>query len=80
MTDLKKIICKVEYDTENAELIRKVTHGYFGDPAGYEETLYKTAGGKFFLYTNGGENSPYTKEDIRRVSADKAQEWLRDAE
>lgn len=73
---MKKIICKVEYDTEKAELIRKVTNGYFGDPAGYEETLYKTEGGKFFLYTNGGEASPYAKEDIRRMSAEKAQEWL----
>ena len=74
--EMKKIICKVEYDTEKAELIRKVTNGYFGDPAGYEETLYKTEGGKFFLYTNGGEASPYAKEDIRRMSAEKAQEWL----
>lgn len=77
---MKKMICKVEYDTENAELIRKVTHGYFGEPTGYEETLYKTAGGKFFLYTNGGAESPYTKEAISRVSADKARVWLREAE
>ena len=37
---MKKIICKVEYDTENAELVKKFTSGEFGDAAGYEESLY----------------------------------------
>ena len=73
---MKKIICKVEYDTESSEIVKKVTSGEFGDPAGYEETLYKTAGGKFFLYVNGGEASIHPVEDIKRVSAQKAEEWL----
>ena len=72
---MKKIICKVEYDTETAELIAKRTFGSFGDPAGYEETLYKTEGGKYFLYVNGGEESIHAKEDIKRMSAAKAEEW-----
>ena len=50
--------------------------GAFGDADGYEESLYKTEGGKFFLYVNGGEESPYAKEDIKRMSAAKAEEWL----
>lgn len=74
---MKKIICKVEYDTENAELIEKRTFGVFGDPAGYEETLYKTEGGKLFLYTNGGETSPYKKESIKRMSSATADAWLK---
>jgi len=73
---MKKIICKVEYDTENAELVAKKTFGNFGDADGYEESLYKTANGKFFLYVNGGEASPYAKEDIKRMAAAKAEEWL----
>lgn len=73
---MKKIICKVEYDTEASELIRKVTVGEFGDETGYEEDLYKTAGGKFFLYGVGGKESKYAEETIKRVSADKANEWL----
>jgi len=73
---MKKVICKVEYDTEASELIAKKTVGEFGDAAGYEESLYKTEGGKFFLYTNGGAESPYTKEDIKRLSPAKADEWL----
>ena len=73
---MKKIICKVEYDTATSELVKKNTFGAFGDPAGYEESLYKTADGKFFLYVNGGEESPYTEENIKRMSAAKAEEWL----
>jgi hypothetical protein len=73
---MKKVICKVEYDTENAELIAKFTSGNFGDADGYEESLYKTESGKFFLYVNGGEESPYKKEDIKRLAAAKADEWL----
>ena len=72
---MKKIICKVEYDTELSAVVKKKTFGSFGDPAGYEETLYVTEGGKYFLYTNGGAESPYTKEDIKRMSAAKAEEW-----
>ena len=37
---MKKIICKKEYDTETATLIKKTTHGYFGDPAGYEALFF----------------------------------------
>ena len=73
---MKKIICNVEYNTTTSEIVKKMTFGEFGDPKGYEETLYKTADGKFFLYVNGGEESPYKKEDIKRMSAKKAEEWM----
>ena len=73
---MKKVICKVEYDTENAALVEKRTSGVFGDPAGYEETLYKTEAGKYFLYVNGGAESVYPEENIKRLSAAKAEEWL----
>lgn len=76
---MKKIICKVTYDTDAAELVAKKTSGQFGDPAGYEESLYKTADGKFFLYVNGGEDSIYPKEDIKRMAAKKAEEWQANA-
>ena len=73
---MKKIICKREYDTETASLVKKFTVGYIGDPAGYEETLYQTPDGLFFLYVNGGEDSPYKDENIKSVSKVKAEEWL----
>ena len=73
---MKKVICKVEYDTEASELIKKRTVGEFGDPTGYEESLYKTEGGKFFLYTFGGPESKYASEAIKRMSAASAEAWL----
>lgn len=73
---MKKIICGVEYDTATSTIVKKNTVGYFGDPAGYEETLYITEGGKYFLYTNGGEESKYTIEKITRMSKAKAEEFI----
>lgn len=77
---MQKIICKKVYDTETATLVKKVTVGYYGDPNGYEEILFKTENGLFFLYTNGGETSKYTKENITRMSAEKASAWLKENE
>ena len=73
---MKKIISKVEYDTETAQLIGKKTSGEFGDPKGYEEVLYRTPDGKYFLYVDGGAESPYKEEAIKRMAAAKAEEWL----
>ena len=73
---MKKTFAKVEYDTDTATLIKKVTSGSIGDPAGYEVSLYQTPEGKYFQYTNGGDQSPYAKEAIKRVSAASAKEWL----
>ena len=73
---MKKIICKKEYDTDAAIVVKKNTFGSFGDADGYEETLYKTDSGSYFLYVNGGAESKYPKEDIKRLSAKAAEEWL----
>ena len=73
---MKKVICKVEYDTEAAELLQKRSVGCYGDPAGYEECLFRMPDGKMFLYMNGGEESPYPEETIKRISAAKADEWM----
>lgn len=74
---MQKIICKKVYDTASSEIVRKVTSGFYGDPAGYEETLYKTPEGLYFLYTNGGAESKYVKEDIKRMSQASADKWLK---
>lgn len=73
---MKKIICKREYDTETATLIKKFTSGAIGDATGYEETLYQTPGGLFFLYVNGGEESIHKTENIKSISKVKADEWI----
>ena len=72
---MKKRISGIDYDTEASELIMKKTFGAFGDPQGYEESLYKTANGKFFLYCFGGMNLPYPKETMVRLAADKVDAW-----
>ena len=64
------------YNTETAELIKKVTFGTYGDPAGYEMTMYRTAEGDYFLYTYGGENSAYPTEAIKAFSKAAAKKWL----
>ena len=73
---MKKIICKREYDTETATLVKKYSVGYFGDPAGYEETLYQTPEGLYFLYVCGGPESIYAEEDIQRLAKTKVKAWV----
>ena len=73
---MKKVICKKEYDTETSVIVKKLTSGEFGDPKGYEETLYRMPDGAYFVYTNGGAESPYTEEGIKRMSKKSADAWL----
>ena len=73
---MKKTICKKVYDTEAAELICKVTSGNYGDAAGYEEILFKMPEGNYFVYGNGGAESPYPEEKISRISEAKAKAWV----
>ncbi|MBO5879517.1 MAG: hypothetical protein J6Q68_03085 [Clostridia bacterium] len=73
---MRKTICNIEYDTERAVEIYKKTSGNHGDPEGYEECLYRTEDGRYFLYTNGGEKSKYSEENIKRMSRERAEAWL----
>jgi hypothetical protein len=61
-------IGKVTYDTNKSQIVKKNTFSYYGDPAGYEETLYVTERGNYYLYTYGGITSPYKKEKIKPLS------------
>ena len=74
---MKKVIGKKVYDTKTATLIKQYSYSYFGDPTGYEEKLYQTPDGFFFIYVRGGEDSIYADENIIRVSKGKADEWLK---
>ena len=73
---MKKIICNKLYDTESAEIVKKFTYGVFGDPKGYEETLYKTADGFYFVYENGGAESIHPNETIKRISKAASLVWV----
>lgn len=72
---MRKIICKKVYDTETATLIQKCTVGAYGDPSGYEEILFQTPEGLYFVYGNGGEASPYPQESIQRFARAKVDAW-----
>lgn len=73
---MKKIIAKSVYDTDTAAQIHKTVSGFYGDPAGYEETLYRTPEGRYFVYENGGEASVHPQEKIVRISENKVAAWL----
>ncbi len=76
MKKSKEIICENEYDTETASRIKAYSCGEMGDPAGYEEDLYQTPDGYYFLHVGGGEASPYPTENIDRLAKTKVKEWL----
>ena len=73
---MRKIICKREYDTDRSTLIKKMTCGEFGDAEGFEESVYLTEEGSYFLYTNGGERSKHPTEGIKRLSRKSAEALL----
>ena len=77
---MQKTICKKLYDTETATLIKAYSFGNLGDSTGYEEDLYQTPEGLYFLHVGGGEASIYPTEDILRLAKTKVKEWLKDHE
>ena len=74
---MQKIICKKLYDTETATLIKAYSFGNLGDSNGYEEDLYQTPEGLYFLHVGGGETSIDPTEDIQRLAKTKVKEWLK---
>ena len=73
----KTVKCKI-YDPTFMTVVKKVTSGMYGDPAGYEETLYVAEDGTYFLYTNGGAESKYTGEKLTAISKSKAIAWQKE--
>lgn len=66
----------VAYDTANSTIDKKFTYGVPGDPCGYEETLYITNGGKYFVYTYGGAQSKYPAESIIPIAREDVKRWI----
>ena len=76
---MKKTIKTKTYDTETAEVVKKITHGAYGDPKGFETTLFRSENGDYFLYTFGGSESVYAKEAITAFSKQRAEEFLKNS-
>ena len=66
---MRKVTKTAVYDTETATFVSKVSVGSYGDPSGYEECLFVTPEGKYFLYVNGGADSKYPTEEIKASCA-----------
>ena len=62
-------------DTEKAKLVEERSIGDYGDPAGYQERLYRTLSGFWFVWGIGGAKSPYPFEQIRIASQEDG--WSR---
>lgn len=75
---MKKVLRNITYDTDTATVVKKNTFKEFGDPTGYEETIYVTESNKYFLYVNGGSESIHPVEKIQALSAKRAKELLND--
>ena len=61
---------------ETAAEIRRVTRGYFGDPKGYEEILFRTRNNRYVLVQKGGTDSPYPEEKISQILKAEAEVWM----
>lgn len=73
---MQKEIDGAIYDTQNATIDKKFTFGAPGDDTGYEETLYITFNGRYFIYTNGGKLSKYPHEDITLIDREQVKNWV----
>ena len=73
---MRKVIDGVTYDTQSATIDKKFTYGAPGDATGYEETLYITFDGKYFIYTFGGAQSKYPSEDITPIAREQVRDWV----
>lgn len=71
-----KTLKNVTYNTATATVVKKVVSGTYGDPAGYEMTMYLSPEGNYFLYTYGGEQSAYKREAIKGFTKANAKKWL----
>ena len=56
---MKKIIDGRRYDTDTADELASDSYLYPGDHAHYEEALYRTPRGAYFLAGSGGPMSKY---------------------
>ena len=64
------------YDTATSTIDKKFTSGAPGDPCGYEETLYITNDGRYFIYTYGGKNSKSPQENITPIAREDVKSWM----
>jgi len=85
---MKKVIKNAVYNTDTAKQLGSMDNGYpINDFHYFEETLYRTQSGKYFLYGHGGALSRYgewhgnsgrSSEKIMPMSYEDASEWAQE--
>jgi len=73
---MKRIINRKTYNTDTGIKVGAFAAGAFGDADGYEEILYKTPRGDYFLYGVGGDKSKYINPAITPLTEEAAKSWL----
>jgi hypothetical protein len=83
---MKKIVNGKRYDTKTAEVVTSYSNDYpTNDFNWYEESLYKTKSGNWFLAGEGGPMSKYSVScgnstsggsNLIPLTKDEAKEWL----
>ena len=71
-----KIIEGRRYDTNTARLIQKKSNQSADKEALWEETLYRSKTGLWFLHCAGGKKTIYAKPSISPISEEAAVTWL----
>lgn len=69
---------KKTYNTETATILVHTTYGNFGETTGYEENLYKTKKGDYFIHGLGGQDSKYPVETITPITPEEAKVWKKE--
>lgn len=72
---MRKIINKKTYNTETAKFIGNKCVGEFGQSDGYEEKLFQTKSGEYFMQGIGGPESPYPTPEIKVLTEQEATAW-----
>jgi hypothetical protein len=82
---MKKTIAGKTYNTDTASQIANHAYGYASDFAHWDETLYQTKKGNYFLYGYGGPMTSYSTDlgnnsrgggsDIRPMTEHEALRW-----
>ena len=83
---MKKIISGSRYDTDKAECVASANSGHmYTDFAWWQESLYRTPRGRWFVHGEGGPMSRYSQsrgnnttgsEDIKPLDDEQARQWL----
>lgn len=62
-------------DTQTATYVDGRSYLQYGNPSGYEERLYRTARGQYFVWGQGGPSSPYPEPALRPVTDKQAENF-----